>query len=523
MRPLTVGQLYDRAVHHGGERIAITDGERQISYVELGEQAARLVGAFAALGMKSGERIAFLMANCAEYVACEYAVAKLGATRVPLAVSLGEEDHIYMMNFARCKALVYHAKFEARVRAMAPSLETVEHFIRVGASETELPTGHLALGDLLVRHPPEMANVEPDPEDIAGIYFTGGTTGRPKGVMLSHRSWYYTYLMEMLDFGIAPHEIFVFATPMTHAGGCLILPVLLRQGRCVVLDHFDPDLLLGTVQREQATATLLVPTMIYVLLDHPRRSDYDCSSLRNVIYGASAIAPERLKQALQVFGPIFTQFFGQTEAPMALITLQRQDHVVADPVREQAVLTSAGRPTYSAEIRLVDDDGCDVPPGEPGEVIVRAPNMMSGYLDNHEATAAAICNGWLYTGDIARIDHEGLMTIVDRKKDMIVSGGFNIYPREVEDTLFEHPAVRQAAVIGVPHEKWGEEVKALVVLHPGATVGECELIDFVKAKKGSLMAPKSIDFVDAIPLTNLGKLDKKVIRARYWGGRTRNV
>ncbi|MDR2239773.1 MAG: AMP-binding protein [Zoogloeaceae bacterium] len=523
MNPLTVGQLYDRAVANGGDRIAITDGNRQISYAELGKQAARLVGAFAGLSIGRGERIAFLMANCAEYVACEYAVAKLGATRVPLAVLLGEEDHIYMINFACCKVLVYHAKLQARVLAMQPRLETVEHFIRVGSGEAALPPGHFSLENLLSSGSPTQGATDIDPEEIAGIYFTGGTTGKPKGVMLSHRSWFYTYFMEMLDFGIGPRETFVFATPMTHAGGCLILPVLLRQGRCVVLDRFEPNLLLSVIERERATATLLIPTMIYVLLDYPQRSEYDCSSLRNILYGASAIAPERLKQALQVFGPVFTQFFGQTEAPMALVALQREDHTVANPEREQVVLTSAGRPTYATEIRLVDETGRDVPSGEAGEVVARAPNMMSGYLNDPEATAYAIRDGWLYTGDIARFDDEGLITIVDRKKDMIVSGGFNIYPREVEDVLFEHPAVRQAAVIGIPHEKWGEEVKALVVLQPGATTGERELLDFVKTRKGSVMTPKSIDFVDAIPLTNLGKMDKKAMRARYWDGRTRNV
>lgn len=522
MNPMTVGQLYDRAVLHGGQRIAVTEGERQITYAELGEQSARLVNALGSMGLGRGDRIAFLMANCAEYVACEYAVAKLGATRVPLAVLLAEEDHVYMMNFARCRVLVYHKKLLARVRAMMPQLQTVEHFICVGDNE-ELPEGHLQLSALIARHEPTSSPVIVDPEEIAGIYFTGGTTGRPKGVMLSHRSWFFTYFMEMLDFGIAPRETFVFATPMTHAGGCLILPVLLRQGRCVVLDHFDPELLLDAIARERATATLLVPTMIYALLDYPRRREYDVSSLCNVLYGASAIAPERLRHAVTEFGPIFTQFFGQTEAPMVLASLQREDHVVADPTREIEVLTSAGRASYAAEIRLVDEEANDVPEGEPGEVIARAPNMMSGYLDNPDATAATIRHGWLYTGDIARVDAEGLITIVDRKKDMIVSGGFNVYPREVEDVLFEHPAVRQAAVIGVPHEKWGEEVKALVVLHAGADASAQELIDFVKAKKGSLMAPKSIDFVAAVPLTNLGKLDKKSIRARYWEGRTRNV
>ncbi|MFZ1063681.1 MAG: AMP-binding protein [Acidimicrobiales bacterium] len=523
MIPLTVGELYDRAVLHGGSRVAVTEGDRQISYVELGDQAARLVGAFSSLGIGGGDRIAFLMANCAEYVACEYAVAKVGAVRVPLAVLLGNDDHVYMMNLARCSTIVYHHKFAARLEQMVSRLETVTHFICVGARVDELPTGHVRLEDLLEAHEPVHEGAVVDPEEIAGIYFTGGTTGRPKGVMLSHRAFFHTYWMETLDFGIAPRESFVFATPMTHAGGCLILPVLLRQGRCIVLDHFEPELLLATIAHEKATATLLVPTMMYALLDFAKRGDYDVSSLRNILYGAAAIAPERLKQALEAFGPILTQFFGQTEAPMALTALSREDHVVDDPRRELAVLTSAGRATFPTEIRLIDDNGQPVPVGDVGEVIARAPNVMSGYLANPEATASTIRDGWLFTGDIARQDHEGLFTIVDRKKDMVVSGGFNIFPREVEDALFEHEAVKQAAVIGVPHEKWGEELKAVVVLREGASVSEIDLIDFVKSTKGSLMAPKSIDFVDEIPLTNLGKIDKKAIRASYWGGRTRNV
>ena len=208
---------------------------------------------------------------------------------------------------------------------------------------------------------------------------------------------------------------------------------------------------------------------------------------------------------------------------MALTALSRIDHVVADPDLELARLTSAGRATYPTEIRLVDDDGRDVPPGQPGELIARSPNMMSGYLDDPQATAATIRDGWLYTGDVARMDDEGFFTIVDRKKDLIVSGGFNVYPREVEDALFEHPSVKSVAVIGVPHERWGEEVKALVVFKPGAEVSAQTLIDFVKARKGSVLAPKSVEFVDTIPLTSLGKLDKKAIRARFWGGRIRNV
>ena len=523
MIELTVVDLYDRAVRLGGDRTALTQGDRSMSYRQLGEGAARLAGAFAALGLGSGDRVAFLMANCMEYVACEYAVARIGAVRVPLAVLLANDDHVYMMNFARCTTLVYHEKLAARVLAMQPKLTTVRHYICVAGEASRVPAGHLHLQTLLQAHDatPRAATIAP--EDLVGIYFTGGTTGRPKGVMLSHRSFVYTCYMELLDFGMGWRETFVFSTPLTHAAGCLLLPVLLRQGRCVILDHFDAELLLGTIERESATATLLVPTMIYILLDHPRRGAFDLRSLRNVLYGAAAIAPERLKQAIEAFGPVFTQFFGQTEAPMALTSLPRELHVVADPARQAEVFASAGIPTYPTRIRLLDDLGGEVPEGEPGEIVVHAPNVMTGYLDDPAATAVALRDGWLHTGDIARRDAEGYLTIVDRKKDLIVSGGFNVYPREIEDVLFEHPAVGQAAVIGVPHERWGEEVKALVVLRPGQSATERELIDFVKARKGSLTAPKSVDFIAAIPVTNLGKVDKKALRAPYWGGRSRNV
>jgi len=291
----------------------------------------------------------------------------------------------------------------------------------------------------------------------------------------------------------------------------------------VILDSFDPKLFLETVQKERVTASFIVPTMIYVLLDYPDLKKYDFSSLRNIIYGASAIAPDRLKQALNLFGPIFTQLYGQTEAPMMISVLPRQEHIIADPEREKRVLASCGRPTYHAQVRILDDKGNDVEAGQSGEIVVRCANMMHGYFKNPEVTAETIQEGWLYTGDIARLDEEGFLYIVDRKKDMIVSGGFNIFPREIEDILFEHPAVKGAAVIGVPHEKWGEEVKAIVVLHEGRSATAEELIQFVKDRKGSLMAPKTVEFWDAIPLTNLGKMDKKAMREKYWHGHERRV
>jgi acyl-CoA synthetase (AMP-forming)/AMP-acid ligase II len=514
----TVGELYDRCVDFYGDHIAITHGPRSITYREMGANANSLARGLQELGVGKDEKIAFLMANCPEYIFCEYALAKIGAVRVPLAVLLSPQDHVYMMNEAECSTLIYHESLSERVAGMILGLETASCFICVG-DKVDPDSGHLLLSDLIDGHPPEPAAVEIDPEDLAGIYFTGGTTGRPKGVMLSHRSWVYTYVMQMLEFGFGWEETFLYPTPLTHAGGCLMLPVLLRKGRCVIIDHFTPQLFLRTVERENVTMTFLVPTMIYMLLDHPSLDKFKLGSLRNIIYGAAAIAPERLKQAVKQFGPVMTQLFGQTEAPMALTALSREEHVVADPEREKQIFASAGRPTIHTELKLLDDEGKEVPRGEAGEIVVRCANLMSGYLNNPEATAETIRDGWLHTGDVAFQDDEGFVYIVDRKKDMIISGGFNIYPREIEDVLHEHPAIKGVAVVGVPHDKWGEQVCAVVQLHEKATADQAQLIDFVKERKGRLIAPKRVVFWNEIPLTNLGKIDKKEIRARLRDGR----
>ncbi len=523
MNHTTVGDLYDTCVRSYGDAVAIRHDGASLTYRELGDQAYCLANALDRLGLKKGDKVAFLMVNCPEYIVAEYALAKLGVARVPLAVLLSSNDHVYMMNHAECTALIYHEKLAGRVDEMRPQLETVRHYVCVAASPASVPAGQHHLQSLLAECPPEPPAVRVDEADLCGLYYTGGTTGRPKGVMLSHRAWVNSVMLELLELGIERDEVFAYLTPLTHAGGVLLLPVLLRRGTCLILDHFDPRLFLEQVEKEKVTATFCVPTMIYVLLDFPERSRYDVRSLRNIIYGAAAIAPERLKQAITTFGPILTQLYGQTEAPMMICALAKQEHVVADPEREKRVLSSCGRPTFLTRLRLVDSDGRDVPAGEVGEIVAQPINMMDGYYKNVDMTAQTLRAGWLHTGDLARQDADGLLYIVDRSKDMVVSGGFNVYPREVEDVLYEHPAVKGAAVIGVPDAKWGEAVKAIVVLHDQQSVSEQELIELVKARKGSVMAPKSIEFWDALPLTNLGKLDKKKMRERFWQGRERRV
>jgi fatty-acyl-CoA synthase len=317
-----------------------------------------------------------------------------------------------------------------------------------------------------------------------------------------------------------PDEVrHLICTPLSHAGAAFFVPVLLRGGSIVVLPGFDPVKVMEAIQTYRITTMMLVPTMLYVLLDHPRRDEFDLSSLQTVYYGASAISPTRLDEAIARFGPIFFQFYGQAECPMTITVLRKADHRPGDLAR----LATCGRPVPWLHVALLDDEGHEVADGEPGEICVRGPLVMAGYWNLPDQTAEAFAHGWLHTGDVARRDGEGFLTIVDRKKDMIVTGGFNVFPREVEDVLATHPAVASAAVIGVPDDKWGEAVTALVVRREGGQVEAAELVDLVRAQKGSLHAPKHVEFVDSIPLSPLGKPDKKAIRARYWDASGRQV
>jgi fatty-acyl-CoA synthase len=279
----------------------------------------------------------------------------------------------------------------------------------------------------------------------------------------------------------------------------------------VVLPRFEPEAVLAAIEKYRITATMLVPTMIYALLDHPKFDDYDLSSLETVFYGASAISPTRLTEAIERIGPKFFQFYGQAECPMSIAVLRRGDHDPSKPER----LASCGRPVPWVHVALLDDAGRPVEPGAPGEICVRGPLVMQGYLNKPEQTAEATEHGWLHTGDVGRFDDEGFLYIVDRKKDMVVTGGFNVFPREVEDVISTHPAVASVAVIGVPDEKWGEAVKAVVVPRAGATVEVEELRDLVRDRKGAVYTPKTVDFVESIPVSPLGKPDKKALRAQY--------
>lgn len=356
------------------------------------------------------------------------------------------------------------------------------------------------------------------PDDVAIINYTGGTTGKSKGAVRRHRTAGPAIPARLADFEFPERPNFLAAAPISHVAGTKILPTLLRGGSVRLMRGFDPQKMLATIERERINFTLLVPTMIYVLLDHPALATTDLSSLELLLYGASPMSPARLVEGLERIGPVFSQLYGQTECyPVSV--LRKADHAAARP----ELFASCGLPIACCDVKLLDDALHEVAVGEPGEICVRSPYVMEEYWNRPEQTAEVFKGGWLHTGDVARADEQGYLYIVDRIKDMIVTGGFNVFPREVEDVLTSHPGVAMAAVIGVPDPKWGEAVTALVVAKPGVEVTAESLIRLVKQRKGSQQAPKRVEFVDALPLTAVGKIDKKALRARFWSGQDRMV
>jgi fatty-acyl-CoA synthase len=355
-------------------------------------------------------------------------------------------------------------------------------------------------------------------DDLSTLNYTGGTTGKSKGALRYHRENAGAAGAILADFEIPDAARYLTVAPISHVAGTKVLPTLMRGGTVHMLKGFDPEAVLATIARERINFTLFVPTMIYVLLDHPALSKTDLSSLELVLYGASAMSPSRLIEGIERIGPVFSQLYGQTECyPVSV--LRKKDH---DPKTPELFL-SCGFPIAACEVRILDDNDQEVKTGEAGEICVRAPHVMAEYWKRPDITAETLKNGWVHTGDIARQDERGYMFILDRKKDMIVTGGFNIFPREVEDVLSQHADVAMVAVVGIPDEKWGEAVTAIVVPREGAKPDADELINLVRLRKGSAHAPKQVQFVKQLPMTGVGKVDKKVLRASFWSGRDRMV
>jgi fatty-acyl-CoA synthase len=485
------------------------DTGRIITAREYRDVISSYAKALASFGLEPGTRVGLLSRNRPEVLFVNGALAFTPVCTVAMHPMGSVDDLAYMIEDAHIEALIFDPSYyQDHAKALKERIPHLKHLIALGA--TEVGEDLTALATKLGPGPLEVMRGG-DPEAIGRLSYSGGTTGKPKANMASGRCG-SAMLNILLSEWEWPNEVRqLVCSPLSHGGGAVFMPTMVKRGSMVVLPGFEPTMVLEAIEKYKITCVLMVPTMIYALLDHPRLKEYDLSSLEIIYYGASSISPSRLKEGIEKLGQIFFQFYGQAEAPMSVTTMKRSEHDPNDLNR----LASCGRPVPWVRVALLDDDCNEVAQGEPGEICVRGPLLMSGYLNKPEATAEAFAGGWLHTGDVAVRDPDGFLRIVDRKKDMIVSGGFNVFPREVEDVLTSHPAVRQAAVFGVPHEKWGEAVKAVVVLRDGASVEDAELMALVRDKKGVVQTPKSIEFISEIPISGLGKPDKKALRATY--------
>ena len=507
-RPMFLPDLLVAALERNRDRPAVFIDGDVLTAAHFRDEISRYAQAFRDQGIVQGDGVATLSKNRPEVLCSMGAVMIGGCRNTPLHPLGSLDDHAYVVEDAEISTLIFDPSFAERASELRERVPGLKRLLSYGPTDVSVDLVALAAS-----FEPERLVAPPvDAEDLSALAYTGGTTGNPKGVMNTYRGS-ATMAQIMVSEWQWPDEVrHLVCTPLSHAGSSLFVPLLLRGGSMHVLPAFEAGAVLEAIERERITTIMLVPSMIYALLDHPKFADTDLSSLQTIFYGASPMSPTRLQEAIRKLGPIFFQFYGQTESPQSVCILRKEEHDPDDLAR----LSSCGRPVPWVRVALLDDDGNEVAKGEPGELCVRGPIVMKGYWKKPEETAAAFAGDWLHTGDVAREDEHGFLTIVDRKKDMIVSGGFNVFPREVEDVISTHPAVAAVGVIGVPDEKWGEAVKAVVVPRADMSIDADELIALVKERKGPHYAPKSVDLVDAIPMTSVGKPDKKALRARYW-------
>lgn len=510
----TVAQLYISAFKNHPDKLAIIGNKVQLTYRELEQKSYQFARLLKEKGLQRQDTIAFLVGNRAEAIVGIIAVQILGLKSVSLHPMASEEDHCFVLEDASVKALIVDSsRFTERGlaiknRALIPLVLSLD--------DSEIGSGLIDQADLMSA---EELPVGDDPTEITKLSYTGGTTGRSKGILHSHRT-VVTMIVYMLATYEWPEQIrYLVTTPISHAAGGLLLPTFLRGGTVYLMEKYDTPNFLRMVQEHAINFSFLVPTQIYGLIDYEDQKTYDLSSLELILYGAAPIAPSRLAQAIQKIGPVFGQLYGQAEAPMKITYLTKQDHDSSRP----HLFRSCGKAVPGNQVKLLDQDCKEVPLGEIGELCVRGPLVMEGYLNRTDENEKVFKGDWLHTGDMARKDAEGYFYIVDRVKDMIITGGFNVYPSEVENCLANHPSVAMSAVIGVPDEKWGEKVTAVVVLKPGMSATEAEIIEYVTQQKGVVNAPKSVMFEIELPLTALGKIDKKTIRTKYWSGSERQV
>jgi fatty-acyl-CoA synthase len=514
-RPQLLPDLLIAALDRNGDRPCLSIDGRELTATQMSDEISCYVQVFRAQGLLQGHGIATLAKNRPEVLCTMGAVMVSGCRNTPLHPLGSLDDHAYVLEDAGIDTLIFDPFFTERAEQLRDRVPSLKRLLSYGSTDISVDL----VASAAALRPERLVRPNVEPEDLSALAYTGGTTGKPKGVMNTYRGSAAMAQIMVSEWQWPDEVRHLVCTPLSHAGSSLFVPLLLLGGSMFVLPAFEAGAVLEAIEQHRITTTMLVPSMIYALLDHPNFERTDLSSLETIYYGASPMSPARLQEAMGKLGPIFFQFYGQTECPQTVCVLRKEDH---DP-HDLSRLATCGRPVPWVKVGLINDDGNEVPKGTPGELCVRGPLVMKGYWNKPAETALALDGGWLHTGDVASEDEHGFLTIVDRKKDMIISGGFNVFPREVEDVISTHPSVAEVAVVGVPDDKWGEAVMAIVVPRQNAVIDVAELMALVKERKGSHYAPKAIDIVDSLPMSPLGKPDKKALRARYWGQADRLV
>lgn len=519
---MNLGRYITRAARRYPDQIAVSDANGQTTYKMFEERTNRLAQGLLSLGLHPGDRVAVQSWNRSEIVELEVACYKAGLVKVPVNARLARAEVLHVLNNAEPSAIVAgpeHAAELASIQAETPGLK---HLICMGTP----PEGKISYETLLAESTPEFPDIEVEPDDVAVLHYSSGTTGKLKAIMQTFGNRLAVIrkaLMRSHQDGFSNQTILVHVGPITHASGMLLMPILYVGGTNLILGRFDVEELLATIEREKATHVMMVPTMINMILSHPAGRKYDLSSLRGVLYGASPISVARIKEAVEFFGPILTQGYGMGESTSMTTCLTVEDHIEAIESGNDRRLTSCGRPIYDTIVRVVKEDAKDVAPGEVGEIIIQGSDVMKGYYKEPELTAETLKNGWLYTRDMATVDEQGFIYLVDRKSDMVICGGFNVYPTEVEQVLYAHPDVYEACVFGVPDEEWGEAIMAVCVLKEGCCCCDQDIVEYCKANLAGYKKPKHVEIVKELPKNPNGKVVRRKVAEKYWAGKERRV
>jgi long-chain acyl-CoA synthetase len=519
------GNLRTWALYRFPNRTAYIFRDRHVTFREMAARSSRVCNGLYSIGLNKGNKVAVLLDNSIETLECQGGIGMGGFTSISLNPRHSAQEHAHVLNDSEADALILHAEFLDLIDPILPQVEKLEHIIVIGAKGGE-PEGIIPYEKLINSQPETAPDVEIDYDHIDQIAYTSGTTGRPKGAVSTLQISYNrsANILINLDRPILHTDAYLVVGPLAHAAGVMNGIYNIRGATSIILSKFDEEEILRTIERERVTSILLVPTMLIRLLMVPNLHSYDLSSLTRIWYGTAPMPTERLKEAIRIFGNIFRQNYGLTEAPQPITYLLPEEHIIDGSEEEVRRLASAGRPAMGVNLRIVkDDDVTPIQSGEIGEIQIQCPQLMKEYWRNPEATAEAFRGGWFHTGDIASVDEKGYIFIKDRKTDMIISGGFNIYPREVEDVLMAYPGVAEAAVIGIPDDVWGESVKAFVVRKEGFSLTAEELIQFCKNNLASYKKPKSVDFVQKLPKNTYGKVARKELKEPYWKGLDRKV